>query len=244
MTWFGRLMVALFGRNVPAKYVAQRKSHTLLEIRRPLPRPLRGRKPVTRAFGLGPWAIRTQAGVPLRRRVYWAFPFVRIGHVREWYFPAWLVVWRKGDRVWMTFWPLWHLRDWLFTRCEGCGKRFAWGSGARVATLQHEHRPHTKSIMLGTTGLYHFDCPHDLAAEHRATESWDRQWGHDVGLRQHVLNEPPEVAAELAALAQVRRDANDAYRQRLTESRRERLDGEFRWKFPREESPDPVKTGG
>ncbi len=211
-----RVLIAIFGRNSPAKLVKQRESFVMFSLPSPLPKPLKGR--------------------PIRHGMtkHLAWPFVRLAG-REWYFPSRLTLWRKGDKVTVQFTPWQDLRRWLFTRCEGCGKRLPYGSSP-VSMLEWVHRGKTNSVQLGEAGCYHWGCAKDPAASNDATQSWDRQWGHDDVLRRHVLNEPVDVALELSMLAQVRRDADERYRRRLVESRREHGLPAFTWEFPREET--------
>lgn len=149
------------------------------------------------------------------------------------YWPSMIIMWRKRDRISFTVYPWLNLRRWLFSRCEYCGRRFPYGSGAVVHQAAHMHSPRSKSIALGETGLYHMDCPLEPRAEHGASDGWDRSYGHQENMRREILNEPVWIALELAPLAQARRDAEDAYRRRLRETRIEAGLPEFVWTFPK-----------
>lgn len=203
--------------------MATERSRIEFCLRRPLPARLLG-SPIR--HGGGRW---------------WAWPYVRLLG-REWYFPEMLVVWRKRDRTIVRFWPWFNLRRWLFTRCESCGGRFAYGD-APTAQLRDMHAPNTKSIMVGETGCYHWDCAArpEPRAEWGATDNWDRQWGHDDGLRRHVLGEPVDVALELSMLARERREADQRYRRRLLETRREMGFEDFAWKVG-DRAPQPAPS--
>jgi len=151
----------------------------------------------------------------------------------RWRFPEMAMVWRRGDTAGVRVWPWWNLVTWLFTRCEGCGRRGPYGASP---SYMQGHDPTTRSILVGRTGCYFHGCKPDPVVDHRNTEAWDRQWGHDDGLRRNVLGEPVHVALELSMLAQERREAEQRYRQRLIDTRREAGLDDFAWKFPRQET--------
>lgn len=237
-----RVLIALLGWRSPEWAMRKRKSHSLLDVPRPFPNRLLGRKPVGahNSFGLGPWSLRVnQDNITWRNRVYSSWPFVRVGFWREWYFPSMLEVWRKGDDIRVRFWPAFKLRRWLFTRCEGCGRRGPYG-GSPV--YQYGHDARTKSILLGETGCYFHGCTMDPAVDYSNTLSWDNQWGHDDGLRRHVLNEPIDVALELSMLAKERRKADTRYRRRLLETRREHGMETFAWRFPKQTDDEEIEA--
>jgi hypothetical protein len=211
-----KLLIALFGRSSPPSLVARNKTFLMVAIARPWPSHLLGR--------------------PVRHGMtrHWSWPFVRL-FGREWYFPSMLDVWRKGDRASVRVVPWLNLKRWLFTRCESCGKRLPYGYSP-VSQLAWVHRGNTKSVVLGEPGCYHFECAGtpEPSADYAATDSWDRQWGHDDGLRRSVLHEPVDIAIELSMLAQARDEATQRYRERLHESRRELGCEQFVWKLPQE----------
>lgn len=73
---------------------------------------------------------------------------------------------KRFHRPWYQHprWHLWHwriqvhpwqkLRRWLLTRCEECGKRFAYGEAPTSHSWHHE----PPKFLKGERGLYHADC--------------------------------------------------------------------------------------
>jgi hypothetical protein len=75
----------------------------------------------------------------------------------RWKHPRWHIHhWR------LQIHPLQHLRRWLFTRCERCGKRFPYG----YSPMSSGNYTPAKGFK-GEQGLYHHDCrtPHSEAAQ-------------------------------------------------------------------------------
>ena len=82
---------------------------------------------------------------------------------------VWHVFRHRLGRPWYRHprWHFWHwqfqvhpwqtLRRWLFTRCAGCGRRFAWGE----SPITNQWETPKPKFMRGETGLYH-DCCHHL----------------------------------------------------------------------------------
>lgn len=70
--------------------------------------------------------------------------------VRPWWrHPRWHIHhWRFQVVPWQT------LRRWLFSRCQGCGKRFRWG----YAPLSTSWDPAPPKAFRSETHVYHFEC--------------------------------------------------------------------------------------
>lgn len=71
---------------------------------------------------------------------------------RPWYkHPRWHIWhWRFQVHPWQLF------RRWLLTRCEGCGKRFAYG----YSPVSHSWDSKRPKFLRGERGLYHSECSH------------------------------------------------------------------------------------
>lgn len=66
-----------------------------------------------------------------------------------WRHPKWHVHhWRFQVPPWQT------LRRWLFSRCQGCGKRFAWG----YSPLSTSWDPNPPKAFRSETHVFHFEC--------------------------------------------------------------------------------------
>lgn len=70
-------------------------------------------------------------------------------HRPWWRHPRWhFWHWEFQVHPWQTF------RRWAFTRCAGCGKRFAWGA----SPISHSWDSQPTSWFGSEVGLYHEDC--------------------------------------------------------------------------------------
>jgi hypothetical protein len=80
-------------------------------------------------------------------------------HNRPWYrHPRWHVHhWRLQIHPWQTF------RRWAFSRCAGCGKRFAWG----YSPISHSWDSKRPKLFRSEEGVYHADCSNMTAALHK-----------------------------------------------------------------------------
>lgn len=76
-------------------------------------------------------------------RAYWR-------HARPWYkHPRWhFWHWRFQVHPWQTF------RRWAFSRCAGCGKRFAWGE----SPVGFSWDPPKPKMFCSEVDVYHTDC--------------------------------------------------------------------------------------
>jgi hypothetical protein len=73
----------------------------------------------------------------------------RTHHRPWWKHPRWHIRhWRIQVHPWQT------LRRWLFTRCEQCGKRFAWGA----SPVSHGWDSPRPKWFKGEVGLFHGEC--------------------------------------------------------------------------------------